>query len=90
MFTITESACAHLSTMLAEAPADAVVRLSANNDSLSMYLGNEQQGDETYEHDGRTVLAVESELVGLLENAKIDVEQTEEGPQLVLSSTQQT
>ncbi len=87
MFTVTESACAHLSTLLAEAPNDAVVRLSANNDSLSMYLGNEQQGDETYEHEGRVVLAVESDLVGKLDNTRIDVEQTEEGPQLVLAPT---
>lgn len=85
MLTVTEAACAHLSALLAEAPDDAVVRLAASDDALSMFLGDKQEGDETFHHGGRVVLAVESELAGLLGDASIDVEETEDGPQLVLA-----
>ena len=41
--------------------------------------------DEVIEHEGLKLLLIEPELVGLLEGATLDAQDTPEGPKLVIS-----
>lgn len=86
MFSITETAGAHLAGLLEreEAPEDVVVRLEQSEDGLAIRLGNAHPGDSAFTHEGRTVLVLDDEICQELADSKLDVEDTDEGPQLRL------
>lgn len=85
MLSVTDNASQHLATLLDEAPENAVVRFVPQEDGLAVQLGNVQQGDTTFEHDDKTVLALDSQVSEALADKTLDVQQTEQGPQLALS-----
>jgi Fe-S cluster assembly iron-binding protein IscA len=87
--TVTERATEELRSMLAEASTKEgqVLRLVAQPEGRGFALAPDQveEGDETVEADGETVLVVASSLAEELGGARIDVEDTEEGARLTIS-----
>ena len=84
MLTLTESAGAHLAGVLAEAPENAAVRLTVQQQSLAPTLDQPREQDVTFEHEGRTVLVLEPKLADLLSDRTLDTQDSEEGSRLVL------
>ncbi|UCD28480.1 MAG: hypothetical protein JSV03_15575 [Planctomycetota bacterium] len=87
MLTVTEPASAHLANMLveAEAPEDVAVRFILQGKGLAMGLDREQPEDDSFDHQGKTVLLMDKQISELLTDKTLDVEDTEEGQQLSLS-----
>ena len=87
MLTVTEVALFELLHMLTEAEAadDVVVRFLIIDKKLEIRLDSERPGDSTFTHEERTVLAIDPELSKTLSDKTLDVQQTEEGPQLSFS-----
>ncbi len=86
MLNASDAACAFISEMLtsSEAPDDDAVRLVIEEDQLSMKLDEEKPGDETFLHEGKTILLVDAEMSQVLDGKMLDVEDTEEGPKLTV------
>jgi hypothetical protein len=76
-------------TMLKEALDDEasepgqMYRLMVVDDQLALGIGGAEEGDIVYEQEGTAVLATPEELAQNL-NSTIDVDNTAEGPRLVL------
>ena len=51
-------------------------------------LDREAEGDQVVEHEGVKVLLVDSDLAPVVDGKTLDVEDTAEGPRLVISSEQ--
>jgi hypothetical protein len=87
MLTVTESAGAHLSSLLneAEAPEDVAVRFVLEGQGLAMALDNERPEDEKFDHEGKTILLLDNQISELLADKTLDIEMAEDGPQLALS-----
>ncbi|MEZ6241675.1 MAG: hypothetical protein R3B57_01390 [Phycisphaerales bacterium] len=87
MLTVTDSARATLAGMLESnnAPEGVALRLAPSQQGgLGLTPDKPVEADTTFDHDGRTVLCVQEELVGQLEGVVIDAEQGANGPQLAL------
>lgn len=86
MFSITEAAGAHLAGLLerAEAPEDVFARLEQEEGGLALRLGHADPGDNTFAHEGKTVLVLSDELHQQLADSTLDVEDTDQGPRLRL------
>ena len=86
MFQVTEEAIAHVAYQLAHAgiPEGTVVRLIAHNNGLALMPGPIEDGDVTFEHDGRPVIAVSSALAEDLKHVVLQAEETDEGTRLQL------
>jgi Fe-S cluster assembly iron-binding protein IscA len=86
MLTVTEGASAQLADMLtaAEAPDDVAVRFVVQGQGLALGLDQVKAEDQTFEHSGKTVLVLDEEIAGLLNDKTLDVEDTDEGPRLAL------
>jgi Fe-S cluster assembly iron-binding protein IscA len=88
MLTVTESAKQLLKGMLQTHSDDpeASLRLSADPDGrFGIALDSEAEGDQVVEHEGAKVLLVASTLAPMLEEVTLDVQDTAEGPKLVMS-----
>lgn len=66
------------------APEGNSIRLVADGPALKMTIDSEQEGDTVLSHDERVVLAVEGPIAERIGDATFDVEQTPNGPKLVL------
>ena len=86
MLQITEPAAEQLAQMLSEsdAPDDVAIRLVVDGEGVALRLDNVREGDTTFDHDGGTVLVLDEEAAELLASRSLDVEETEQGPQLAL------
>ncbi|MEX0653322.1 MAG: hypothetical protein WD534_01340 [Phycisphaeraceae bacterium] len=86
MLIMTQSAAEHLEQLLAEAdaPEGAAARFVAGPEGLSLHLDQQRPGDETYEHDGRTILLIDEQIADLLAERTLDLETTDDGPALTL------
>ena len=87
MLTVTGSASAQFAQMLADtkAPGDAVIRIVVREDGLALGLDTTHPEDAAFDHEDRTVLVLDAEVSQLLEEKTLDVEDTEEGPQLAIN-----
>ncbi len=87
MLNASDAACAFISELLtaSEAPDESAVRFVLEENQLSMKLDEKKPGDETFDHDGKTVLLVDAEMSQVLDGKTLDVEDTEEGPQLMMT-----
>lgn len=87
MLTVTDTAAAHLAELLdnAEAADEAVVRFVPQGQTLTLQLGSEQSGDQTFQHGEKTVLAVEPEIAQALADKRLELQATEEGERLAIS-----
>jgi hypothetical protein len=86
MFTITDAAGEYLATVLADANAseETVIRFVLDGRTLSPQLDTTRPGGATFDHADRTVMALETAVVDAIGDATLDVQTTEEGPQLLL------
>ena len=87
MIVITDNARVELKKLLSEnsGETDALLRLTANEEGqLGLILDHEQPGDNIVEHEGTKVFAIESGLAGHLNGVTLDVQETPEGPVLML------
>jgi Fe-S cluster assembly iron-binding protein IscA len=91
MIEVTERAKQELEKMRTanNVKPEQFLRLVAlDKDSLGVGIDIEQPGDYQVEHEGSTVLLVEEKLATILEGITLDVEITEEGPNLFIKSTE--
>ncbi len=81
MFTVTDEATKHMAATLesVNAPEDAVLRLIPQENSLGLGVGQVEADDLTYEHEGRTVLAVNRSLADHLETLELGLEEAGDG-----------
>lgn len=84
MLTVSEDAKAHLATIINEndVPEDYAIRLVAGAQGIGLSPDQPKEVDDTYEHDGRTVLVVEPALNKQLDGRTLSVETSEAGPRL--------
>jgi Fe-S cluster assembly iron-binding protein IscA len=87
MLTVTDEAKAHLATILDEndIPTEQTVRLMTGPNGLGLAPDMPKDEDTTFDHAGRTVLAIEPAIADQLDGRTMDVEQTAEGVQIKLS-----
>ncbi len=87
MVTVTESAKGLLKEILTAHSDDPEmgVRLASDpQGQLGLVLDKEEPGDQVVEHQGVKALLVASELAPALEEVTLDVQDTEDGPKLVV------
>ena len=92
MLTVTDSAKQYLKELLLDHTDDPEIglRLSLKSpEQLGLVLEREAEGDQVVEHAGSKVLLVSQELASLLEGATVDVQDTADGPKLVVSREKQ-
>ena len=84
MLTVTESATAHLAEILddADAAEGVAIRFVLDEEGLALTLDGFQEGDYTFSHGERLVLLLDDEASKLLTDQTLDVEDTEDGPEL--------
>lgn len=85
MIEITDAAKAELKRILSENSQDPsqLLRLTAGPEgSLGLIIDKAAAGDNIFEHEGISVLAIEQELAGMMNGVSMDVEDTDEGPML--------
>jgi len=87
MIVVTDNARVELKKLLSEnsGETDALLRLTANDEGqLGLILDHEQPGDNIVEHEGTKVFAIEGDLASHLDGVTLDVQETPEGPVLML------
>lgn len=91
MLTVTENAKEVLKGILNASSNDPELglRLILDKDQkVKMALGGEEPGDQVIEHQGTKVLMVPSELTPMFDDITLDVEDSEDGPKLVVQKSQ--
>lgn len=75
MLTVTEGAREHVAKLLDQAnvPDESVVRIVSQAEGLALMPDMARDGDETFEHAGKTVLVIQPELTQHLEGKTLDV-----------------
>jgi Fe-S cluster assembly iron-binding protein IscA len=87
MLTVTDAACGHLAGLLhnaINAPDEAAIRFVVEGHTITPTLDQERPDDTTYEYAGSTVLVLDEHVVALLDDRTLDVQESDDGPQLVL------
>ena len=86
MFTITDAAGEYLTALLdnTDAPEDAAIRFVFEGDTLTPKLDSARPGDATFDHEDRTILVLDAEVLDALGAGTLDVRPTNDGPELVV------
>ena len=87
MLTVTKTASDHLANLLVKAsqPEDMVVRLErGETGDLTLRFDYALPDDTTFEHQDRAVLVYSPQLAPTLADTVLDMEDKEDGPQLVV------
>lgn len=86
MFNLTDAAAAHLSVILGQTQAsdEQAVRMIPTQQGLELTLDAPKPDDQTFAHEGKTVLVIEPKLATMLENRTLDVETGDDGTHLTL------
>ena len=90
MLQVSESALEELKKALDAAgsePDEGLRLMVTGPDQLGLGVDVERPGDKVYEHDGAKVLLVDENIAELVDDLSLDVNETEQGPQLTMSST---
>lgn len=90
MINITDEAKKELKKMLSEnAPEPGVLlRLAANEEGqLGLIMDKEEAGDRVVEYEGIKIMVVDEHFASQLEGISLEVEETPEGPSLVLTGS---
>jgi hypothetical protein len=84
---MTDAAGAHLSELLGEAevPDDVAIRFVIEEEALTLRLDKERPGDESYSHEGKTVLLLDEQMSPMLSEKTLDVASSDEGLKLTLA-----
>lgn len=91
MLTVTQSAKELLKDKLVAHTDDPEtgLRLTVEAGQLGLVLDREQEGDQVVEHEAAKVLLVAPELAPVVDGITLDVQDTAEGPKLVVSREKQ-
>lgn len=92
MLTVTENAKQLLKETLREHSdnPETSIRLSLGEEGqFGIALDVESEGDQVVEYEGDKVLLIASAMSTVLESRTLDVQDTEEGPRLVISQGNQ-
>ena len=86
MFIVTEAAGGYLTAVLdnANASEETAIRFVLEGNTLAPKLDNARPGDETFDHEGRMVLMLDTQVSQVLNDSTLDIEATDEGPKLIL------
>jgi hypothetical protein len=86
MLTVAEAARIHLAQVLdnANVSADAAVRFVAEGDTIKPTLDSIRSGDVIFEFAGKTVLALDEQMLHTLGDHILDVQDDSNRPQLIL------
>jgi len=87
MLTVTESAKQELKKILSakvDNPQAGLRLVTSGSGQFGLSIDVETPGDQVVVHEGSKVLLVEGELTTQLERHTLDIEDTAEGPALVL------
>jgi Fe-S cluster assembly iron-binding protein IscA len=86
MITITDAAGTYLNGLLGEvsAPDEIAIRVVMEEQGLALRLDGVRPGDESFTHNGRTILLLDAAVSSALEGRTLDVEDAADGPQLKL------
>jgi hypothetical protein len=86
MLTITDAAGSFITELLGEAnaPDDVAIRFVAEEQGLVLRLDQKQDADSNYDHEGRTIVVLDSEMNEFLADRTLDVEPSDDGPKLSL------
>lgn len=87
MLNVTDEAKVFLKGLIDQnnVPEDATIRLTASPQGLGLAPDTPNEGDATFEHEGRTVLAVAEPIATQLDGKSISVNQTAQGPALSIA-----
>lgn len=88
MVTVTDRATEELRNILANAapqPGQALRLVPSREGGLGLGLDEEREGDEIVKSGDEKILLVSSGIAEALDEATIDVQDSEEGPKLVIS-----
>ncbi len=88
MVTVTDRATQKLRTILADAtsePGQALRLVPRTGGHFALAVDEEREGDEVFKAGDEKILLVGSGMAEALDEATIDVQDTEEGPNLVIS-----
>jgi len=88
MFTVTDSAGAHLALLLRakEAPEDTAVRIAPGRRGLTILVDEIRVDDHGYEYGNRVVLVLSSEVRERLSGKVLRCDHGDDGPHLVLQN----
>jgi Fe-S cluster assembly iron-binding protein IscA len=86
MLTVTDNAVRHMAEILykSDAADEMAIRFVQEGHTIVPRLDQERPGDATYEYAGSTVLLLAEDIVALLENRTLDIDDTEDGPKLII------
>lgn len=84
MFSITNPASQRLAEILKNKSPEAVIRFKKVKSRLRLRVGKIRASDQTFDHEGRTVLALDEPMAKILILRKLDVTATDKGPRLRL------
>ena len=86
MLTITDAAGTYLTALLdnANASEETAIRFVLEGSTLTPKLDSARPGDDTFDHEERTILVLDAEVSDTLGEATLDVRPTDDGPKLVL------
>ena len=75
MLTVTPSAAEHLAAILKRQPLppEAVLRFVTDEDGVGLEPSEVQASDATFDHAGRTVLAIDEQIAELLDTHTLDM-----------------
>lgn len=84
---VTEEAGRYLAEALdrAGAPLDAAVRVERGTEAWIMRIDVPGPDDETFDHEGRTVLVLDPDVAEELEGTTLEIQRTGEGAKLTLN-----
>jgi Fe-S cluster assembly iron-binding protein IscA len=85
VITITDAAVARLHEMTEQGPEGKTLRLQKGGAGFGFIWDEEKPGDQAVCHDDTTVLVYDEHIGGLLSGRTLDMEQTEQGPALMLT-----
>ena len=86
MLQVTEQAGELLSNMLddADAPEGAATRFVIEDQKIKVGVDQPREGDQTFEHNGRTVLVVDQQVGELLDDKVLSCEDHEGAKSLAI------
>jgi len=87
MLNVSDTAYTMLSSLLSEsnAPEGVAARITNTEQGLTLTIDEVQNSDETFNHDGKTVLAVDESVTDHVNDKSLEVVTTPQGPQLTLA-----
>ncbi|MCY2967898.1 MAG: hypothetical protein NT069_30435 [Planctomycetota bacterium] len=82
MLKVTTPAAARMAQLLKAEGTTAVLRIVRRNKRLKIKVSALQPGDQTFAHNGKVVLAIDSKVSPSLSKRQLDLRQTDSGPRL--------